>query len=191
MLAKIISKGLPFVVESHIASELNSHCLWTFLTHLDWHKTPLITYNCYWLRLAFLWLGFALTKSRESGMEIARKMWEAGRSMWNDCERIFAYFWWAVCKLFDHPRLASRPFYVLAPDAGCSRQYGWGRSGYRLNPSEKNSRDGVSLRPKFNLNSKTGMRHNGTFCSLPFFVSLEESSHTTWQSDLFLRGFLM
>lgn len=29
------------------------------------------------IRLAFLWLGFAMTKSREAGMEIARKMWEA------------------------------------------------------------------------------------------------------------------
>lgn len=28
------------------------------------------------LLLAFLWLGFAMTKSREAGMEIARKMWE-------------------------------------------------------------------------------------------------------------------
>ncbi|CAK9117342.1 unnamed protein product [Durusdinium trenchii] len=28
------------------------------------------------LMLAFLWLGFAMTKSREAGMEIARKMWE-------------------------------------------------------------------------------------------------------------------
>ena len=31
-------------------------------------------------RLAFLWLGFAMNKSRDAGMEIARKMWEAGMS---------------------------------------------------------------------------------------------------------------
>lgn len=64
------------LAESHIASD-SFHTL----TNTEPHA-----YDCYWLRLAFLWLGFALTKSRESGMEIARKMWEAGWGMWNESE---------------------------------------------------------------------------------------------------------
>ena len=168
------------LAESHIASD-SFHTL----TNTEPHA-----YDCYWLRLAFLWLGFALTKSRESGMEIARKMWEAGGGMWNEyneSELDMLTFDGLFAKCLTTQDWSLGHFVVWAPDAGCSRQYGWGRSGYRLNLSGKNSRDGVL--PKFNLNIKTGMGQNGTFCSLPFFASLEETSHTTW-SD-WLRGFLM
>eukprot|EP00435_Cladocopium_sp_Y103_P052615 s1289_g16.t1 len=48
---------------------------WLLLILLGLAASPLMPTTMQ-LLLAFLWLGFAMTKSREAGMEIARKMWE-------------------------------------------------------------------------------------------------------------------
>ena len=155
------------LAESHIASDS---------LHTSTNTEP-HAYDCYWLRLAFLWLGFALTKSRESGMEIARKMWEAGWGMWNESELDMLTFdgLFAKCLTTQDWSLGHFVFWPRTQDALDNTGEVVVATGWIC---QKNSRDGVSVLPKFNLNIKTGMGQNGTFCSLPFFASLEESSHT-------------